>query len=118
MNLTKKERKELAKAKKRLQAEGVLPPDKPRLNRRKFAKEVCKEWEELEIGCITDITLILEVLAMMTRTGEYGGITSEDIGILKLKKCVIEIKKELQKQNRSCFSYWELHKICDEVWKL
>lgn len=116
--MTKKERKELAKAKKRLQAEGVLPPDKPRLNRKKFAKEVCKDWEELEIGCITDITLILEVLAMMTRTGEYGSITSEDIGILKLKKCVIEIKKELQRQNRSCFSYYELYKICDEVWKL
>lgn len=31
--MTKKERKELAKVKKRLQAEGVLPPDKPRLNR-------------------------------------------------------------------------------------
>lgn len=116
--MTKKERKELAKAKKRLQAEGVLPPDKPRLNRKKFAKEVCKEWEELEIGSITDITLILEVLTMMTRTGRYGGITSEDIGILKLKKCVIEIKKELQKQNRTCFAYSELYKICEEVWKL
>ena len=80
--MTKKERKELAKVKKRLQAEGVLPPDKPRLNRKKFAREVNEEWEELEIGGITDISLILNVLAMMTRSGEYGCITSEDIGIL------------------------------------
>ena len=69
--MTKKERKELAKVKKRLQAEGVLPPDKPRLNRKKFAREVNEEWEELEIGGITDISLILNVLAMMTRSGEY-----------------------------------------------
>ena len=116
--MTKKERKDLAKAKKRLQAEGVLPPNKPRLNRKKFAKEVNKEWEELEIGGITDISLILNVLAMMTRSGEYGGITSEDIGILKLKKCVIEIKKALQVEQRSCFTDSELYKICEEVWKL
>lgn len=77
--MTKKERKELAKVKKRLQAEGVLPPDKPRLNRKKFAREVNEEWEELEIGGITDISLILNVLAMMTRSGEYGGITSEEV---------------------------------------
>ena len=51
--MTKKERKDLAKAKKRLQAEGVLPPNKPRLNRKKFAKEVNKELEEIEIRGIT-----------------------------------------------------------------
>lgn len=116
--MTKKERKELAKVKKRLQAEGVLPPDKPRLNRKKFAREVNEEWEELEIGGITDISLILNVLAMMTRSGEYGGITSENIGILKLKKCVVEIKKAMQVEQRGCFTVGELYKICEEVWKL
>ena len=116
--MTKKERKELAKVKKRLQAEGVLPPDKPRLNRKKFAREVNEEWGELEIGGITDISLILNVLAMMTRSGEYGGITSEDIGILKLKKCVVEIKKAMQVEQRGCFTVGELYKICEEVWKL
>ena len=116
--MTKKERKELAKVKKRLQAEGVLQPDKPRLNRKKFAREVNEELEELEIGGITDISLILNVLAMMTRSGEYGGITSEDIGILKLKKCVVEIKKAMQVEQRGCFTVGELYKICEEVWKL
>ncbi|MCR0205634.1 hypothetical protein MKC66_12990 [[Clostridium] innocuum] len=116
--MTKKERKELAKVKKRLQAEGVLPPNKPRLNRRKFAREVCEEWEEMEIGSITDITLILEILNMMTRSGKYGGITSEDIGILKLKKCVIEIKKEMQEQERSYYTYSEKLDVCRPIWKL
>lgn len=116
--MTKKERKELAKVKKRLQAEGVLPPNKPRLNRKKFAREVNKEWEELEIGGITDISLILNVLAMMTRSGEYGAITSEDIGILKLKKCVIEIKKAMQAEQRECFTVGEMYRIHDEILKL
>ena len=36
--LTQRERAERAAAKKRLQARGVLPPDKPMLNRKKFAQ--------------------------------------------------------------------------------
>ena len=42
--LTQRERAERAAAKKRLQARGVLPPDKPRLNRKKFAQETWAEW--------------------------------------------------------------------------
>lgn len=37
--LTNKEKALKAKVKKELQEQGILPPDKPRLNRRKFAKE-------------------------------------------------------------------------------
>ena len=40
--LTQREKAERAAIKKQLQADGVLPPDKPRLNRKKFAREV---WE-------------------------------------------------------------------------
>ena len=55
---------------------------------------------------------------MMTRSGKYGGITSEDIGILKLKKCVIEIKKEMQEQERSYYTYSEKLDVCRPIWKL
>ena len=34
--MTNKEKAERAAIKKKLQADGILPPDKPRLNRRKF----------------------------------------------------------------------------------
>lgn len=34
--LTNKEKKLNAEAKKRLQEQGILPPDKPKLNRKKF----------------------------------------------------------------------------------
>ena len=44
--LTQREKAERAKMKKELQAEGVLPPDKPRLNRKKFARETWAEWKE------------------------------------------------------------------------
>ncbi len=45
--MTRREKDMRAQAKKELQAEGVLPPDKPRLNRRKFAREVWAEYEAI-----------------------------------------------------------------------
>lgn len=42
--MTNKEKRERAAAKKRLQEEGILPPDKPRLNRKKFIEEAEAEW--------------------------------------------------------------------------
>ena len=48
--LTQREKAERAAMKKQLQAEGVLPPDKPRLNRKKFARETWAEWEEFLKG--------------------------------------------------------------------
>lgn len=41
--LTNREKKERAAAKKRLQDKGVLPPDKPKLNRKKFIEEAKAE---------------------------------------------------------------------------
>jgi hypothetical protein len=46
--LTQREKALNARVKKQLQEEGVLPPDKPKLNRKKFAKEVITEWENTE----------------------------------------------------------------------
>ena len=45
--LTQREKAERAALKKKWQAEGLIPPDKPRLNRKKFAREA---WEAFEIG--------------------------------------------------------------------
>ena len=46
--LTQREKTLNARVKKQLQEEGVLPPDKPKLNRKKFAKEVLEEWGEMD----------------------------------------------------------------------
>lgn len=43
--LTQREKAERAKAKKWAQENGLLPPDKPRLNRKKFARETWTEYE-------------------------------------------------------------------------
>ena len=42
--LTSREKRSNARMKKELQAEGILPPDKPKLNRKKFIEETMDEW--------------------------------------------------------------------------
>lgn len=93
----KKKYKKLTNAEKRankefraeLREKGILPPIKPRLNRKKFAQEVCGEWEENG-----DIFYLVEALGCMIPSGEYDiKITPEQIGALKVMKLAIEIKK-------------------------
>ena len=52
--LTNKEKALKAKVKKELQEQGLLPPDKPRLNRRKFAKEAAEQFDK-EINLMNPI---------------------------------------------------------------
>ena len=41
-------RRQRAKIKKQMQAEGLLQPDKKRLDRKKFIKEIEEEWSHRE----------------------------------------------------------------------
>ena len=42
--LTNREKKDRAEFKKQMQEKGILPPDKPKLNRKKFIEEAREEW--------------------------------------------------------------------------
>lgn len=90
MAMTKKEKKLRAEAKKRLQAEGILPPDKPRLNRKAFYKEVEKEFEE-EMEFINDWPYLLRAVIFMSGNGTK--VTPEQMGVLKAKKIAVNWKR-------------------------
>ena len=111
--LTQREIKRNREIKKQMQAEGIIPPDKPKLNRKKFAQEVCKEWKEQGSDCRLYLDI---VLAMMTNSGRFGKVSQEDLGILKLKKCALELKKAME-QNES-MTYWEIAELLQPIWKL
>ena len=81
--LTQREKVERASIKKKLQADGILPPNKPRLNRRKFAREVWEEFSEMDVYT-ADFYLRKAISA--TVGPELHEVTSEQVGILKLMK--------------------------------
>lgn len=93
----KKKYKKLTNAEKKLNKEiredmrerGILPPIKPKLNRKKFAQEVREEWEK-----DGDIFYLLRALGCIIPSGKYETkITPEQIGALKVMKLAIDIKK-------------------------
>ena len=88
--MSQKERAMRAQVKKDLQAQGLIPPDKPRLNRKKFAKEVWEEFEALDM--YTADCYLRRALGCMVGP-EMLEVTPEEVGVLKLMKLAVEWKK-------------------------
>jgi len=89
--LTQREKAERAAFKKQMQEKGVFPPDKPRLNRKKFAKEVLAEFNN-EFGGIEDTLYLYKAIGCMVGPS-MREVTSEEVGVLKLLKIAIETKR-------------------------
>ena len=120
--LTQREKAERAAAKKRLQARGVLPPDKPRLNRKKFAQETWAEWTALLAEDRLRAAMALCRAVSFTTAPELLEVTPEQVGILKAMKIAVEYEKFLQKLEAEDRSDYSIGELADEVilpvWKL
>ena len=57
------------------------------------------------------------VLGMMTNSGRYGGVSKEDLGILKLKKCVMVLDQKLQ-ENDNKMTYEQIIEVLKPIWEL
>ena len=116
--LTQKEKNERAKSRKRLRAEGILPPPKPRLNRKKFAAEVMEEykacsWAEMSIYLHQAIACMVD--------DEMNEVTPEQVGVLKTIKIALEMKrfyKQLAAEGRDTFKRRELLDVVYPIYNL
>ena len=113
--LTQREKAERAAAKKWAQENGFLPPDKPRLNRKKFARET---WEAFD--AFYKAEPIRAELSLLKAIGFMVGpdmkeVTPEEVGVLKLLKLAVEYNvflRKLESEGREKYTYGEL---IDEV---
>ena len=90
--MTIKEKKLKAETKKLLQAEGILPADKPRLNRKKFIDEALKEWDDREYD-IYEPYLVRAILRMTTKKTPDLRIHAEAVGAAKVLKLAVRIRE-------------------------
>ena len=105
--LTQREKALNARVKKQLQEEGVLPPDKPKLNRKKFAKEVLEEWGEMDT--YGSILYLKRAIGCMV-SADMRTVDAEQVGVLKLLKIALETKKfmkELEEKNQTTYTIGE-----------
>lgn len=89
--LTVKEKQFRKELRNELRADGILPPVKPRLNRKKFAQEVKAEFKEC-LCKYDDVIYLREAIGWVTPSDKER-ITPEQIGVLKMLKIAIELKK-------------------------
>lgn len=105
--LTQREKGERARIKKKLQEDGVLPPDKPRLNRKKFAREVLAEFGAM-YAYSADLYLRQAIGCMVSP--DMNRVTEEEVGVLKLLKIAVEserFSKALEAEGRNQYTIGE-----------
>lgn len=117
--LTQREVALRAQVKKELQAKGVLPPDKPKLNRKKFAQEVFTEFEEMEVFRAN--YFLRKAIGCMVAPKMFE-VTSEEVGVLKLLKLAVEMSKfseAIEAEGRTEYTIGELaDKVVTPILKL
>lgn len=111
--LTNKEKQFRKQLKDELRADGIIPAIKPRLNRKKFLQETKKEYED-NINVFDDIYYLVEAIAYMTPSEAFK-IDSEAVGIIKLMKMTVEIKKFRQKKLENGEKTYKITELYDNV---
>ena len=87
------EKKLRTQLKKKLQAEGKLPPDKPRLNRKKFVEEAWEEWSHRDMRPMEETVYLGMAFAYMTaRVGTGDRATQEAVGVAKALKAALALR--------------------------
>lgn len=92
--MTKRERKERQKIKKELQEQGLILPDKQRLNRKKFIEETLEEWDGRANDCAWSLYVMRAVSWVLTGREKKGRSPSlEAIGAAKVLKIALRLKQ-------------------------
>jgi hypothetical protein len=87
-NAEKKLRKEVRES---LREEGLIPPVKAKLNRKKFLAETTEEFKSF--GAFSDLSYLYEAISIMTTVLPQGKVSPEQVGVAKVLKIAMEIKK-------------------------
>ena len=105
--LTQRQRDERARIKRKPRADGLLPPDKPRLNRKQFAAEVWAEFAGMD--AFTASLYLHKAVGCMVGP-DMKQVTPEEVGVLKLMKIAVETKKfmdRLKEEDRERYTVRE-----------
>lgn len=111
--MTQKEKRLRAQAKSELQKEGILPPDKPKLSRKKFAKDVIAEYEQT-MNSYGDLLYLQKAIGCMV-SGDMRSVSSEEVGVLKLLKIAIETKKFMKALEDEGRTQYTIGEFADKV---
>lgn len=114
--LTRAEKAFNKEFKERMIAEGVLPTPKPKLNRKKFISETMKEFKEM--NKFEDIRYLYEAIGIMIPSSESRrAITPEQVGVGKLLRLAIELRKFNQDKHDKGETKYKLDELYEKAIK-
>ncbi|MCT4584039.1 MAG: addiction module toxin RelE [Peptostreptococcaceae bacterium] len=93
--LTNKEKELRKQIRQEMREEGLLPPKKQRLNRKKFTQETMEEFKN-NFGAFSDLDHLYSAINFMIADTDFEKINLEHIGIVKTLKVALEIKKFME----------------------
>ena len=117
--MTKAQKAMNARIKKQLQKEGVIPPDKPRMNRKKYIEEAMTEWNGREPGYYGwDIYLHRAISFMLGQTDQHLRASPEAVGVAKTLKLAIRLKEfsdKLKEEGRATYTLGEQYEYIKDI---
>ena len=118
--LTSRKKRSNARIKKELQAEGVLPPDKPKLNRKKFIEEAMNEWNSRDKDVFVWELYLAEAFSLMLGHVEKRSLRTslEAVGAAKVLKLALrlrEFSKKLQGEGRDKYTAGEKYEFVKDI---
>lgn len=118
--LTSREKRSNARIKKELQAEGVLPPDKPKLNRKKFIEEAMNEWNSRDKDVFVWELYLAEAFSLMLGHVEKRSLRTslEAVGAAKVLKLALRLReflKKLQGEGRDKYTAGEKYEFVKDI---
>jgi hypothetical protein len=108
--MTQREKAERAAAKKRLQADGILPPDKSRLNYKKFCAEARALWHDKQ-AC-PDMAYIMSALTIV-----LGDIrpNAQTVGAAKVVLIAREYQRFEAEKRDAGESHYKISELFDRI---
>jgi hypothetical protein len=117
--MTNAEKKAAAEFRKEMKEKGILPPDKPRLNRKKFIEETERAWKERPNSFVWDHYIVRAVHLIMTQTEKRSTRPSlEAVGAAKVLATALrlqEFNEKLKKEGRSQYTVGELYEYVRDI---
>lgn len=120
--MTAREKKCNARWKKQMQEEGILPPDKPKLNRKKYIEEAREEWNGRDKSCYVWDAYLMEAISIMLSRTERNSlrVSLEAVGVAKALKMALRLRQfyeKLKEEGRDRYKVYEQYEFIRDIFE-
>lgn len=120
--MTARQKKDNDEWKKQMQGKGILPPDKPKLNRKKYIEEAKAEWDGRDSSCYVWDYYIMEAVSIMLAHTERNSLRAspEAVGTAKVLKMALRLRQfheKLKGEGRDSYKVYEKYEYIKDIFE-